>query len=121
MNKKAIDKIYLQRFIESMENDYQKWTMTHCSGADWSWTEYHSPDYHSPDKEKGGSNRISFGFSLNHAGAASNGVWNWEVPFSVINPFTHTFWRFRKAQNKMRSFLKNKEKLEHLQKLEKAL
>ena len=121
MNKKAIDKIYLQRFLESMENDYEKWTMTHCAGADWSWTEYYSPDYHSPDAEKGGSNRVRFGFSLNHVGAALNGVWNWEIPFSVLNPFTRTFWRFRKAQNKMRSFLKNKEKLEHLEKLEKAL
>jgi hypothetical protein len=121
MNKKEIDKIYLQRFMESMENDYEKWTMTHCAGADWSWTEYHSADYHSPDTEKGGNNRVRFGFSLNHVGAALNGVWNWEIPFSVLNPFSRNFWRFRKARNKMTSFLENREKLEHLQKLEKAL
>lgn len=119
MNKKTIDKIYLQRFMESMENDYEKWTITHCAGAGLSWTEYSSPDYHSPDTENGGSNRISFGFSLNHTGAAINGIWSWEIPFSVINPFTKTFWSFRKARIKMQRFLREKEKNEYLNNLEK--
>jgi len=120
MNKKKIDSLYLQRFIESMEKDYEKWEMKHCAGAGWSWTEYHSPAYHSPDTENGGSNLIRFGFTLNIIGAALNGVWNWEIPFAVLNPFTITFWRFRKAKKKMMSYLKNKANQEHLQKLAKA-
>ncbi len=109
MKKKETDKLYLDKFIQSMENDYEKWKMNHCGGAGWSWTEYHSPNY---ENENG---RVSFGFSLNHTGAWIDGFFNWSKP--LLNPFSKTFWRFLSAKHKMKSHLKNKEKQEYLQKL----
>lgn len=109
MTEKEINKMYIDRFIDSMETDYQNWKITHCAGAGWSWTEYYSPDY------KNENGRVSFGFSLNYNGAWVDGHFNWRKPF--LNPFSKTFWRFRNAKRKMIEYLQNKEEQEYLQKL----
>jgi hypothetical protein len=109
MKKEEIDKLYINKFIQSMENDYERWKMNHCVGVDWAWTEYHSPNY---ENEEG---RVSFGFSLNHDGAWINGHFQWSK--TLLNPFSKTFWRFLSAKRKMKSYLKSKEKQEYLQKL----
>jgi hypothetical protein len=109
MEKKQVDKLYINKFIQSMENDYERWEMNHCAAVDWSWTEYHSPNY---ENEEG---RVSFGFSLNHIGAWIDGYFQWSKP--ILNPFSKTFWRFRKAVRKMKAHLRAKEKQEYLQKL----
>jgi hypothetical protein len=109
MKKKEVDKLYIDKFIQSMENDFERWKMNHCGAADGDWTEYHSPAY---ENEEG---RVSFGFSLNHTGAWIDGYFQWSKP--LLNPLDKTFWRFRKAARKMKAHLRNKEKQEHLQKL----
>ena len=114
MNEKKINRMLVDRFICSMENDYQNWRMTHCGGGPgWYWTEYHSPEY---ENENG---RISFGFSLNHTGAWIDGHFNWSTPFQ--NPFGKKFWRFRRAKLKMVEYLQNKEEQEYLQKLNSVI
>lgn len=33
------------KLLESLEKDYDKWTIDHCAGYDMSWTQYESPKY----------------------------------------------------------------------------
>jgi hypothetical protein len=115
MTEKELNQIYLDRFINSMENDYEAWTMKHCAGPGMAWTEYHSPDYRNV------IGRLSFGFSLCNSGAWVDGYFRWSLPVSVSNPFTKVFWRFRSAQRTMKSYLKDKEKREHLEKLNSVI
>jgi hypothetical protein len=113
MNKKQINELYIQRFIHSMEEDYQNWKMSHCAGPGWAWTEFHSPDYTND------TGRISFGFSLNHVGAWIDGYFQWSLP--VRNPFTKTFWRFRRAKNQMKNHLREAEEREYINRLNSVL
>jgi hypothetical protein len=115
MTRKEINQMYMQRFIASLENDFQNWEMMHCGGGGpgYYWTEYHSPSY---ENENG---RVSFGFSLSHEGAWVDGTFNWSVPF--LNPFSKTFWRYRKATSEMKKWLQDKEEQEYLQKLNKII
>ncbi len=113
MKKNEIDRMYMSRFIESMETDYMNWKMTHCAGPGMSWTEYHSPDY---ANENG---RVSFGWSLNHEGAWVDGYFSWSAPF--LNPFSKTFRRFKKARKFMKNYLQEKEIKEYREKLKSVI
>lgn len=109
MKMRSINKTYVNRFIESMENDYKEWKMSHYEGPGVSWTEYHSPDY---ENENG---RVSFGFSFNDTGAWINGHFSWSLPLYVaFNPFSKVFWRFRKAKSDLKLYLQSKELEEYM-------
>jgi hypothetical protein len=110
---KDINKIYFDKFLHSMKNDYMDWNMTHCAGADWSWTEYRSPNY---TNENG---NLSFGFALCNNGAWVNGMFKWKLP--LLNIFSKSFWKFRKAKLKMIKHLKNKEKTAYLKELNSVI
>lgn len=116
MNNKQIDKIYLDRFIHSMENDYQNWTIQHCSAMGSSWTEFYSPTY-----ENANGGRLSFGFCLNHTGVWVNGHFSWKIPFAVLNPFNPIFWKFRRSKKGMKKYLESKEKELYLHNLKSVL
>lgn len=103
---KNINKIYFNKFLHSLENDYADWKMTHHSGMDYSWTEYQSPTY----TNKNGD--LSFGFALSNKGAWVNGRFMWELP--LLNIFSKSFWKFKKAKLKMIKYLKNKENTAYL-------
>ena len=113
MNSKQLNEQYIERFIGSMETDFEQWKMTHHDSIGWSWTEFHSPDY---ENESG---RLSFGFSLNHHGAWVDGFFRWSLP--MLNPLTKTYWRFRRAKNRMMEFHHNEEEKEHIKKLKSVL
>ncbi len=110
---KGIDKIYFDRFLQSMENDYINWEMQYYFGADGSWTEYRSPKYTNENGD------ISFGFELCNRGAWVNGVFKWELP--LLNIFGKSFWKFRKAKLRMIKYLKNKERDEYLKELNSVI
>ena len=114
MKSKEINDIYIEKFIDSMENDFEKWQMNIYSGMDGSFFEYHSPDYHN---EAG--TRLSFGFGSCSTGAWIDGNLSWRLPF--MNPFTKRYWRFKRAERKVKSFLINKHHLEHLTKLKQSI
>ena len=116
MKEKQIDKLYIDRFIDSMENDYENWKMNHYAGPGMSWAEFHSPTY---EKENGG--RLSFGWSSNHIGAWVNGYFSWKIPFAVLNPFNPIFWKFRRAEKRMKNYLRSKEKELYLDNLKNVL
>jgi len=116
MTKANINRVYVMRFILSMENDYKNWKMNHCAGPGMAWTEYHSPDY---ANEYG---RVSFGFSLCHNGAWVDGYFKWNIPmWALYNPFTTTMWRFHKAERRMKSYLKSEEQRLYLEKLNQVI
>ena len=115
MTTKQTNELYVQRFIHSLENDYQNWKMKHCAGPGLAWTEFHSPDYTNDN------GRISFGFSLCNNGAWIDGYFRWSLPLSTTNPFTKTFWRFRKATRQMKRYLRNIEHQEYLAKLNSVI
>ena len=94
-DKKTIDNFYFSRFIDSLEQDKDKWIMKECAGGDISWTEYHGPEY----KNEAGE-RLQFSFSLNYTGAYVNGIIMWKIPY-VLNPFSHRCRRFMTAKRKM--------------------
>ena len=115
--EEQINNYYVSRMIDSLEKDYDKWEMKHCSGADWSWTEYHGPEY---KNEEG--RRIRFAFTLNYNGAYVDGRMRWSIPFMVrFNPFSYQGRRLKKAAKRMKSHLRGKEKKEQLEKLMNSL
>ncbi len=116
MTQKEMDNLYVERFIHSMENNYKDWTMTICSGMDGSWNEYRSPEY---TNENG---RISFGMGMCNTGAWIDGLFRWGLPFSVLtNPFDKRFWRYKKAERKMKRWLKAEQKRKYLEELERHI
>ena len=114
MTENEINNAYINRFIESMEKDFEKWTMRIYSGMDGSFHEYHSPDY---TNEVG--TRISFGFGSCTDGAWINGHLSWRLP--LMNLFSKRFWRFKRSERKVKSFLINKERREYLTKLKESI
>ena len=106
MTDKQTNDKYIEKFIESMENDFKSWKMNHCAGPGMSWTEYHSPEYSS---ENG---RVSFGFSLTNHGAWVNGYFRWNLP--MMNPFSKRSRRFRKAKRNMEKYLNSEEHRQYL-------
>ena len=113
MKKKETDRLYLDKFIQSMENDYEKWKAVRHNSLSGSWIEYHSPDY---ENENG---RVSFGFCLTATGAWVDGFFQWRLPW--LNPFSKSFWRFRRAKQKIKSYLQHKEQQAYLQKLNSVI
>jgi len=114
MTKKEINKQYIERFIDSMENDFEQWKMNVYSGMEGNFYEYRSPDYHN---EAG--TRISFGFGTSASGAWIDGHLSWRLP--LLSPFTKNYWRFKRAERKVKSFLINKDHQEYLTKLKQSI
>ncbi len=124
MTKKETDKMYIDLFIQSMENDFEQWKMTSYAGLEGLWVEYRSPHYETgafsqrfgtPQVE---NSRFSFGFSSS-VGAWINGHFAWRKPFLI--PLSKTHLRFVKAERKMKRYLQEQEKLKHLEKLNRAI
>jgi hypothetical protein len=118
LSKKQVDNYYVSRMIDSLENDYDKWKITHCGGGPGMfWTEYHGPEYENSEK-----NRISFAYTLNSTGAYINGRIRWTVPIRITaNPFSYQGRRLRKAYKKMKAHLEIKEEKERLNNLMNSL
>lgn len=114
MTEKEINDMYIEKFIDSMENDFEKWQMRIYSGMDGSFYEYHSPDYNNA-----AGTRISFGFGSCATGAWIDGHLSWRIPF--LNPFKKRCWRFKRAEQKVKSFLINKDRQEYLIKLKQSI
>lgn len=117
MDTKTINQFYFSRFIESLEQDTEKWGISHPKGYGNNWTEYHGPEY--KNKEGG---RIFFAQTLNYLGCYVNGRILWHMPFWYqANIFSHQTRRFWKAWRKMKRLCHLKETLELNDKLMKSL
>lgn len=113
----SINGHYFSRLIDSLENDYDQWERKHCGGADWTWTEYYSPEY----KNKEGQ-RLQFTFGLNYDGAYINGTIGWTIGFwQRWNLFSYRTRRFWRAYRRMKKHLIYMEIEEYKERLMKSL
>lgn len=114
---RELDNFYLERFIESLESDTDKWTMSHHGGYSGHWVEYHGPTY---TNESGV--RLTFAQTLNYLGAYVDGVLVWQVPFRYrINIFSYKVIRFHRALRVMKDHCKEVDKKNRMDRLMKSL
>ena len=117
MDTRTINKFYFSRFIDSLENDTEKWTMSHHGAYGNHWLEYHGPEYKNQEGE-----RIAFVQTLNYLGCSVNGRILWHVPFWYqTNIFSYQTRRFWKAWRKMKKMCHLREAKELNDKLMKSL
>lgn len=108
MKKSEIDRIYIEGFIKSMEEDIDKWWLYKSSGIDGTIYEYKSPKY---------DDRISY-ISYKFGGGDGvyiDGYFKWKVPLSILlNPFNPYFWKYRKLRSRVKKYILEKEKQKEL-------
>jgi hypothetical protein len=108
-----IDKMYMDRFIKSMTEDFKKWKMLVFHGMDGSIVEFRSPKY--------GKN-VVFGFESGMQGVWINDNYSWSVPKSVLlSPFNKYFWSYRGAKRKLRKYLTSERTAAYNKKLFKTI
>jgi hypothetical protein len=116
LTMKEINEKYVNRIIESLENDKELWEREVMCGMGGCFVDYYSPKY--PTKD-GGTLQFS---DKNLAKAHIDGKPAWSVPFWMYNnPFSKKSLRLRKAMDTMRLFLIEKDVQERLEKLNKSI
>ena len=113
---KEINEKYVNRIIESLENDKELWTREVMCGMGGCFVDYYSPKYSTKD---GGT--LSFS-DKEYVSAHIDGRLAWSVPFWMYhNPFSDKSRRLRRALDTMRVYLIEKDVQEHLEKLNKSV
>lgn len=116
LTMKEINEKYVNRIIESLENDKELWEREVMCGMGGCFVDYYSPKY--PTKD-GGTLQFS---DKEYAKAHIDGKPAWSVPFWMYNnPFSKKSLRLRKAMDTMRVFLIDKNDKEYKDKLNKAI
>ena len=111
MDKKAIDNFYFSRFIDSLEQDYEKWSKDF---------NYNSPSYLN---ENGKTIRFWIGGYSDTAHCSIQfGKINWKVPFKYrYNIFSHRTRRFNNAVKIMKKYIKEENDKRYLNNLMESL
>jgi hypothetical protein len=116
LTMKEINEKYVNRIIESLENDKELWTREVMCGMGGCFVDYYSPKYSTKD---GGT--LSFS-DKEYVSAHIDGRLAWSVPFWMYhNPFSDKSRRLRRALDTMRVYLIEKDVQEHLEKLNKSV
>lgn len=116
LTMKEINEKYVNRIIESLENDKELWTREVMCGMDGCFVDYYSPKY--PTKDGG---TLSFS-DKGYVSAHIDGTMAWSIPFWMYhNPFNNKSRRLRRALDTMRVFLINKNDNEYKDKLNKSV
>ena len=116
LTMKEINEKYVNRIIESLENDKEVWTREVMCGMGGCFVDYYSPKY--PTKN-GGTLQFS---DKEYAKAHIDGKPAWEIPFWVYhNPFSSKSKRLRKVMNGMRVYLNEKDAQKHRDKLTNSI
>jgi hypothetical protein len=116
LTMKEINEKYVNRIIESLENDKELWTREVMCGMGGCFVDYYSPKY--PTKN-GGTLQFS---DKEYAKAHIDGKPAWEIPFWVYhNPFSSKSKRLRKVMNGMRVYLNEKDAQKHRDKLTNSI
>jgi hypothetical protein len=113
---KEINERYVNRIIESLENDKELWEREVMCGIEGCFVDYYSPKY--PIKNGG-----TLSFSDKHfVSAHIDGGIAWSVSFWMYNnPFSNQSRRLRRAMDSMRVFLIEKDVQEYRDKLLKSI
>lgn len=117
LTMKEINERYVNRIIESLENDKELWTReVMCGGEGGCFVDYYSPKYST-------TNEGTLSFSdRNYVSAYIDGKFAWEIPFWMYNnPFSDKSRRLRRAMDAMRVFLIEKNAQEYKDKLLKSI
>jgi len=116
LTMKEINEKYVNRIIESLENDKELWEREVMCGMDGCFVDYYSPKY--PTTNEG---TLSFS-DRDYVSAYIDGKFAWEIPFWMYhNPFSDKSRRLRKAMNDMRVYLIEKDAQERRDKLSKSI
>ena len=116
LTMKEINDKFVNRIIESLVNDKDKWRRYVMDGMDGRFVDYYSPTY--PTKNEG---TLSFS-DRDYVSAYIDGKFAWEIPFWMYhNPFSDKSRRLRKAMNDMRVYLIDKDDQEHKDKLTNSI
>ena len=116
LTMKEINEKYVNRIIESLENDKELWEREVMCGMGGCFVDYYSPKYSTKD---GGT--LSFS-DKEYVSAHIDGRIAWSVPFWVYhNPFSDKSRRLRRALDTMKIYLINKNDNEYKDKLNKSI
>lgn len=116
LTMKEINEKYVNRIIESLENDKELWKREVICGMGGCFVDYYSPKY--PTKDGGTLSFSDMGFVSAHI----NGVLAWEISFWMYrNPFNKKSSRLRKAMNEMRKYLIEKDEEKYMDKLTNSI
>ena len=116
LTMKEINERYVNRIIESLENDKELWTREVMCGMGGCFVDYYSPKY--PTKN-GGTLSFSDKETLS---AHIDGKIAWSVPFWLyLNPFSNKSRRLIRAMDRMVVYLIDKDAQKHRDKLSKSI
>jgi hypothetical protein len=116
LTMKEINEKYVNRIIESLENDKELWTREVMCGMGGCFVDYYSPKY--PTKN-GGTLQFSDKYTLS---AHIDGNIAWSVPFWLyLNPFSDRSRRLRRAMSTMVVYLIEKKDKEYKDKLTNSI
>jgi hypothetical protein len=116
LTMKEINDKFVNRIIESLENDKELWTREVMCGMGGCFVDYYSPKY---TTKNGGTLQFS---DKEYAKAHIDGKPAWEIPFWMYhNPFNSKSKRLRKVMNGMRVYLNEKDAQKHRDKLTKSI
>lgn len=116
LTMKEINEKYVNRIIESLENDKKLWEREVMCGMGGCFVDYYSPKYSTKD---GGT--LSFS-DKEYVSAHIDGRIAWSVPFWVYhNPFSGKSRRLRRALDAMKIYLIEKENQGYRDKLKKSI
>ena len=112
LTMKEINERYVNRIIESLENDKELWTREVMCGMGGCFVDYYSPKYLT---KNGGTLSFSDKETLS---AHIDGKIAWSVPFWLyLNPFSNKSRRLRRAMDTMVVYLIDKDAQKHRDKL----
>ena len=116
LTMKEINERYVNRIIESLENDKELWTREVMCGMGGCFVDYYSPKYLT---KNGGTLSFSDKETLS---AHIDGKIAWSVPFWMYhNPFSKKSLRLRKAVQEMVKYLIDKDDEKHRNKLTNSI
>ena len=112
LTMKEINERYVNRIIESLENDKELWEREVMCGMDGCFMDFYSPKYLTKN-----DGTLSFS-DRNDVSAYIDGKFAWEIPFWMYhNPFSNKSRRLRRAMDTMRIYLIDKDAQKHKDKL----
>ena len=116
LRMKEINEKYVNRIIESLENDKELWEREVMCGMDGCFVDYYSPKY--PTTNEG---TLSFS-DRNYVSAYIDGRMTWSIPFWVYhNPFSERSRRLRRAMDAMKVYHIEKDAQKHIDKLTNSI
>ena len=113
---KEVNRMYIDRIIQSLTEDKEKWTREVMCGMDGCFVDYYSPKY--PTKNEGTlyfSDKEFVSAHIDGGIAWSIGFWDYN------NPFSKRASRLRKAIREMVKYHIIKDEEERLSKLKKSI